>query len=107
VWFLKHIREAFNTKYFEINQLEKLVIMSDREKGLAKAVDEVLPNAKHSYCCQHIAANIQSRYRITCWKLFWAAVYTRTKAEFNTAINAICKESRPAAAYLRLIPVET
>jgi transposase-like protein len=32
--------------------------MSDREKGLAKAVDEILPNAKHSYYYQHIAANI-------------------------------------------------
>ena len=107
LWFLKHMREAFNTEYFEIDQLEKLVIMSDREKGLAKAADEVLPNAKHSHCCQYIAANIQSRYGIACQKLFWAAVYTRTKAEFDTAIDTILKESRPAAAYIRSIPVET
>ena len=81
--------------------------MSDREKGLAKAVDEVLHNAKHSHCCQHIAANIQSRFGIACRKLFWAAVYARTKAEFDTAIDAILKESRPAAAYVCLIPAET
>jgi hypothetical protein len=54
---LKHMIEVFNTEHFGIIELEKLVIMSDREKGLAKAVDEVLPNAKQSRCCQHIAAN--------------------------------------------------
>ena len=107
VWFLEHMRAAFNTEYFEIDQQEKLVIMSDREKGLAKAVDEILPNANHSHCCQHIAANIQSRFGITCRKLFWAAVYARTKGDFDTAIDALLKESRPAASYLLSIPVET
>ena len=107
VWFLNHMRQSFNTEHFEIDQLEKLVIMSDREKGLNKAVSEALPNAKHSHCCQHIAANVQSRFGITCRKLFWSAAYARTKAEFDTAIDAILKESRPAAAYLRSIPAET
>ena len=107
VWFLNHMRQSFNTEHFEIDQLEKLVIMSDREKGLNKAVSEALPNAKHSHCCQHIAANVQSRFGITCRKLFWSAVYARTKAEFDTAIDAMLKDSRPAAAYLRSIPAET
>jgi hypothetical protein len=71
--------EAFNTEDFGISQLEKLVILNDREKGLTKAVDEVLPNAKRSHCCQHIAANIQSRFGIACRKLFWAAAHARTK----------------------------
>ena len=101
------MRQAFNTEHFQIGQLEKLVIMSDREKGLSKAVSEALPNAKHSHCCQHIAANVQSRFGITCRKLFWSAVYARTKAEFDTAIDAMLKDSRPAAAYLRSIPAET
>jgi hypothetical protein len=64
VWFLNHMRQSFNTEHFEIDQLEKLVIMSDSEKGLNKAVSEALPNAKHSHCCQHIAANVQSRFGI-------------------------------------------
>jgi hypothetical protein len=38
-----------------------LVIMSDREKGLDIAVEEMLPTATHSYCAQHIAANIQTK----------------------------------------------
>jgi hypothetical protein len=37
-----------------------LVIMSDRDKGLDIAVEEMFPAATHSYCAQHIAANIQT-----------------------------------------------
>ena len=40
--------ECFNTCHFEIDQLEKLVVMSDRERGLTKAVSQVLPNAKRA-----------------------------------------------------------
>jgi hypothetical protein len=36
--------------------------MSDKEKDLAKAVGEVLPNTKRSHYCQHIAAHVQSRF---------------------------------------------
>jgi hypothetical protein len=68
--------------------------MSDREKGLSKAVSEALPNAKHSHCCQYITANIQSRFGIICRKLFWSAAYARTKAEFDTAIDSILKRVR-------------
>jgi hypothetical protein len=101
------MRQAFNSEHFEIDRLEKLVIISDREKGLTNAVSEVLPNAKHSHCCQHIAANVQSRFGITCRKLFWSAAYARTRAEFNTAIDAMLKESRPAATYLCSSPAKT
>jgi hypothetical protein len=37
-----------NTGEIEIGQLERLIIMGHREKGLTKAVDEVLPNAKYT-----------------------------------------------------------
>jgi hypothetical protein len=32
--------------------------MSDREKGLDIAVEEMVPTTTHSYCVQYIAANI-------------------------------------------------
>ncbi len=34
------------------------VIMSDRDKGLNGVVQDVLSQARHSYCCQHFAANV-------------------------------------------------
>ena len=54
-----------------------------------------------------LACLSQYRFGIACRKLFWAAAYARTKAEFDPAIDGILKESRPAAAYLRLILAET
>jgi hypothetical protein len=45
---------ALNTEHFEVSPLKKLVIVSDREKGLAKTVDELLPYSKHSHCCHQL-----------------------------------------------------
>lgn len=37
-WFLQHIRECSSPEHFEIDRLEKLVIMSNREKGPVRRV---------------------------------------------------------------------
>ena len=36
-----------------------------------------------------LTANVQSRFGIIYRKLFWSTAYTRTTAEFDTAIDAI------------------
>jgi hypothetical protein len=46
-----------------------LVIMSDRQRGLKKALQEVFQGASMAHCTQYIAANIQSRYGITAREL--------------------------------------
>jgi transposase-like protein len=53
IWFLKNLKESF------LNiDCEGMVVMSDRDKGLLKALQEVLPKSHHSNCSQHIADNI-------------------------------------------------
>jgi hypothetical protein len=64
-WFFKHLAYAFE-KVIE----EGFIIILDREKGLPGAIEEVLPNAVPSYCCQHIADNIQQWFGIKCLPLF-------------------------------------
>ena len=55
---------------FELHDYTGLVIMSDREKGLEKAVQEALPQADHSHCAQHIASNVQAKFGLVCRRLF-------------------------------------
>jgi hypothetical protein len=45
-WFCLCMRQAF-----DIDIKDDFVFMSNREKGLDLAVEEVFPKAKHSYCC--------------------------------------------------------
>jgi hypothetical protein len=45
--------------------------MSDREKGLLRAMKEIFPKATSSYCCQHIANNVQQRHGNKCGPFFF------------------------------------
>ncbi len=51
-WFLEFIREA-------IGDCSTYTIVSDRQKGLLRAVDCVFPNAGHRFCLRHIVDNIK------------------------------------------------
>ena len=74
--------------------------MSDREKGLEKAVEEALPRAAHSYCAQHIAANIQVKFGLIYYRLFWSVAYAYTKEAYYAMIVKLKKENKLAVAYI-------
>jgi hypothetical protein len=78
-----------------------LVIMSDRQKGLKKALKDVFPTSSHEYCCQHIAANVQSRYGIAAKDGFWAVAYARTEADYEKALTELRTINQHAAIYVR------
>jgi hypothetical protein len=71
-----------------------LVIMSDRQKGLKKAPQEVFQGASEPHYAQNIAANIQSRYGIAAPELWWPMVYPRSKQDdcTNRCSNIWCRE---------------
>jgi hypothetical protein len=60
-WFLRCLRSAYGGMHGPLATRKDLVIMSDREKCLDIAVEEMLPSASHSHCEHHIAANIQAK----------------------------------------------
>jgi transposase-like protein len=98
-WFLKHIKKAFQ----KVGE-EDFIIMSDREKGLPKVLDEILPNAVHGYCCQHIADNVQTKFGLKCRPHFWTCARAKSKEAFDTAFQALQLESVDAATYINQIP---
>jgi hypothetical protein len=83
-----------------------LVIMSDRQKGLKKALQEVFQGASMAHCAQHIAANIQSRYGIAARELWWPMVYARTKQEYDIALQALKAHNHHAGIYAQKINPE-
>jgi hypothetical protein len=86
---------------FELQDYTGLVIMSDREKGLEKGVQEALPQAAHSHCAQHIAYNVQAKFGLVCRGLFWSVAYARTEEAYHAAIFELEKENKLAATYIR------
>jgi hypothetical protein len=65
LWFLKHFARA-NSCAVEGDY----VFISDREKGLALALEAVFLNAIPSHCCQHIANNVETNHGVKCRPLF-------------------------------------
>jgi hypothetical protein len=62
---MKHLKQAFNNV-----KAKGFIIMLDREKGLLGVLDEVVLDAVQAYCCQHIADNIQLKFRVKYRLLF-------------------------------------
>ncbi|CAA0818600.1 Unknown protein [Striga hermonthica] len=57
------------------------VLISDQQKGLLKAVKELVPNAKHRMCARHIYANWRKKY--TDKKLWWRCAKASNRTLFN------------------------
>jgi hypothetical protein len=53
-WFLEQLKQALGGDH---GQFGYYTIMSDRQKGLLKAVSTVFPNSPQRYCLRHIYAN--------------------------------------------------
>jgi hypothetical protein len=83
-WFLDNLACA-------LGNLNKrgTVIMSDRQKGLNRAVEEHLPLATEANCCKHIERNMVVAFGEQVKGPFWRLVYARTKAKFNEAMDAL------------------
>ena len=80
------------------------VVISDREKGLSSSVQAVFENITPAHCCQHIADNVQARYRVKCRPLFWRCAWAKTYHLFKEALAVLQTENSAAAAYVDAIP---
>ncbi|XP_062020985.1 uncharacterized protein LOC133737456 [Rosa rugosa] len=85
-WFLTKLRGA-------IGVVENLIFISDRHGSIAKAVDNVFPEAHHGVCIFHIANNLQSKFgkKMKILKLYYTATKKYQVSEFNTLMDDIRK----------------
>ena len=78
-----------------------MAFISDRDKGLHAALPQVFPDAYHSYCCQHLADNIQKDHGgLACQNLFWKAAYAYTEQNFQEGMLKLKEQSQDAYDYL-------
>jgi len=79
-WFLSLLQKDLQIN----NNGEGWVIISDRQKGLIKAVNEIIPEAEHRMCARHIYANWRKQHRDKAFqKLFWACAKSSDRIQFN------------------------
>ncbi|KAL8472249.1 hypothetical protein ACS0TY_029459 [Phlomoides rotata] len=93
-WFLRLLKSDLN-----IGRPSAYTIMSDKQKGLIIAVNEVFPGAEHRFCVRHLHNNFQKTgFRGLAFKnLLWKAARATTVGKFNLAMEEMREMDSSAA----------
>lgn len=83
-WFIANLSTALG----DLNS-RGTVIISDRQKGLNKAIEEELPLATEAYCCKHIESNLTKAFGNEVKPLFWAAVWAKNEEEHKESMTKL------------------
>ena len=79
--------------------IDQLVVISDRDKGLVEAVTIILPNAHHAFCLRHISENLLKRAK-GVQDLLWRAASSFKVGEFEENMETIRSVSEIAHTFL-------
>ena len=79
---------------------EPTVFISDRDKGMAAADDELGDRVLRAVCAQHLKENFTTKYSRTLKPLFWRIVRANSVARFKAIIDELRAINAPAAQYL-------
>ncbi|XP_077251924.1 uncharacterized protein LOC143891173 [Tasmannia lanceolata] len=95
-WFLTHFRCNIMSSEGKV-----IMVYSDRQKGLIKAVPTVLPNSYHSFCMRHLSANFYDKFKDDMlYGYFWAATKALRKSHFGDEMDKIKARNERAHKYI-------
>jgi hypothetical protein len=103
LWFLQKLREViYPIIPAIIEKRHALSFLSDRQKGLKRAVIEIFPLAAHGYCLKHLEKNLKVTYKNKdLVSLLWKAASSKTPSEFNATMEDFRKISQAAYQWLK------
>lgn len=79
-WFLGHLQKDLKIPH----GAEGWVLLTDKQKGLLKAIDLFFPMAEHRMCARHIYANWRKKHRLQEYqKRFWKIAKSCNEMQFN------------------------
>jgi hypothetical protein len=79
--------------------VETTTLISDRDKGL-QAADDELGYVKRAFCTQNIATNVQAKFGIEPRRKFVAVTYARTEEQWDKAMDTLRESHRGAFMYV-------
>lgn len=102
MWFLS---ELHNLLELNTENMPRLTILSDRQKGIVDGVEANFPTAFHGYCMRHLSESFRKEFNNTMLvNLFWEAARALTVIEYETKILEIEELSADAAYWIRRLP---
>lgn len=102
MWFLS---ELHNLLEINTENMPRLTILSDRQKGIVDGVEANFPTAFHGFCMRHLSDSFRKEFNNTILvNLLWEAAHVLTVIEFEAKILEIEEISQDAAYWIRRIP---
>ncbi|KAL2325372.1 hypothetical protein Fmac_024430 [Flemingia macrophylla] len=102
MWFLS---ELHNLLEIHTENMPRLTILSDRQKGIVDGVEANFPTAFHGFCMRHLSDSFRKEFNNTMLvNLLWEAANALTVIEFEAKILEIEEISQDAAYWIRRIP---
>ncbi|XP_062074277.1 uncharacterized protein LOC133778393 [Humulus lupulus] len=95
-WFLELVKEDL-----QIQNPHSFCMLSDRQKGLEKALEKLFEGAEIRFCVRHLHANFKKDYPgLLLKQMLWAAARATTKEEWRRRMYDFKQISEPAYTWL-------
>ncbi|XP_021770228.1 uncharacterized protein LOC110734398 [Chenopodium quinoa] len=102
MWFLSELHSLLD---LNTENMPRLTILSDRQKGIVEGVEANFPTAFHGFCMRHLSESFRREFNNTMLvNLFWEAARALTVIEYETKILEIEEISSDAAYWIRRLP---
>ncbi|KAK8918817.1 hypothetical protein KSP39_PZI021402 [Platanthera zijinensis] len=96
-WFISLLMQDLN-----IENSYAWTIMSDKQKGLIRAVEELLPNAEHRFCLRHMYSNFKRLHKgLQLKSLLWKAASSARLVDFNMEMKKLKECNVSAYGWVR------
>ena len=96
-WFLLLLREDL-----DVQNTSGFTMMTDRKKGLEKALVDTFEGAEHRFCVRHLHANFKKDgySSLALKQLLWACAKATTETEFKKRMQELKDEDEKAYEWL-------
>ncbi|KAL3629927.1 hypothetical protein CASFOL_026239 [Castilleja foliolosa] len=102
MWFLS---ELHNLLEVNTENMPRLTILSDRQKGIVDGVEANFPTAFHGFCMRHLSESFRKEFNNTMLvNLLSDAAHALTVIDFEAKLIEIEEISQDAAYWIRRIP---
>lgn len=102
MWFLSELHNLLETN---TENMPRLTILSDRQKGIVDGVEANFPTAFHGFCMRHLSESFRKEFNNSMLvNLLWEAAHALTVIDFEGKILEIEEISQDAAYWIRRIP---
>ncbi|GMY14097.1 MuDR family transposase isoform 1 [Fagus crenata] len=103
LWFISELRKLLGVN---TDNMPKLTILSERQRGIVEAVETHFTSAFHGFCLRYVSENFRDTFKNTkLVNIFWNAVYALTAVEFESKIAEMVEVSQEVILWFQQFPI--